>query len=100
MADKIYYNSGALFEVKNKKSAKAPDYRTQITIDAETLKAIVATNGKISIAAWSREGASGDFISLLVSADTYVKEAPIAATQRAENKSNKQEDEFENDIPF
>ena len=71
--DKIYYNSSALFKVKDKKSEKAPDYRASVQLDVETLDAIIASGGKVSIAGWLRDGAQGQFVSLLVSADSYVK---------------------------
>lgn len=94
MADKIYFNSGALFKVKDKKNDKAPDYRTQIQLDDATLDAIVASNGKISIAGWLRGGSSGQFVSLLVSADNYVPK------EKAEPVKTIQSNDFDDDIAF
>ena len=103
MAEKIYYNSGALFKVKDKKSDKAPDYRTQIQLDEATLQSLIDCGGKLSIAGWLREGQGTKFVSLLVSADNYQKEASAGTTQRQEHKSFEKEqsiDEIDSDLPF
>lgn len=92
--NKIYFNSGALFKVKEKKNEKAPDYRTQIQLDTETLNAIIESGGKISIAGWIRSGGSGQFVSLLVSADNYVPK------EKSEPVRSSKSDEFEDEILF
>ena len=95
MADKIYYNSGILNQVKDKKSDKAPDYRINMTLDTDTLDAIIAAGGKLQLAGWTRQGRTGEFISFVASADTYVKPAGEPA------KANGYiADELESDIPF
>lgn len=93
MSEKIYYNSAILNKITDKKSDKAPDYRANVTIDDATLDAIVAHGGKVSIAGWLREGKNGKFVSLLLSADTYVKPAQENA------KANAYVDDSE-DVPF
>jgi hypothetical protein len=75
MAEKIYYNSGIMNVVRDKKSEKAPDYRINLTLDENTLDAIVAAGGKLQLAGWKREGRTGEFVSFVASADTYVKPA-------------------------
>lgn len=95
MADKIYYNSGILNQVKDKKSDKAPDYRINMTLDTDTLDAIIKAGGKLQLAGWTRQGRTGEFISFVASADTYVKPAGEQA------KANGYiADELESDIPF
>jgi len=88
---KVYFNSGFLNKVKDKKSDKAPDYRINITLDTETLNNIIAAGGKIQLAGWNRQGANGEYVSFVASADNFVPQTtsgPIAS------------DELESDIPF
>ena len=95
MVDKIYYNSGILNQVKDKKSDKAPDYRINMTLDTDTLDAIIAAGGKLQLAGWTRQGRTGEFVSFVASADSYVKSAGEPA------KANEYiADELESDIPF
>ena len=94
MADKIYYNSGIMNVVRDKKSEKAPDYRINLTLDADTLDAIVAAGGKLQLAGWKREGRTGEFVSFVASADTYIKPAGEPA------KANGYVNELKDDIPF
>ena len=68
---KVYFNSGFLNEIKNKKSDKAPDYRINITLDVDTLNNIIAAGGKLQLAGWKRQGANGEYISFVASADTF-----------------------------
>ncbi len=81
---KVYFNSGFLNEVKNKKSDKAPDYRINITLDVDTLNNIIAAGGKLQLAGWKRQGANGEYISFVASADTFVPQqtsGPIASDE-------------------
>ena len=95
MADKIYYNSGILNWIKDKKSDKAPDCRINMTLDADTLDAIIKAGGKMQLAGWNRQGRTGEFVSFVASADSYVKPAGEPA------KANGYvADELESDIPF
>ena len=88
MTEKIYYNTGFLNKVKEKKSDKAPDYRSNIILYTDTLDAIIAAGGKISLAGWLYQGNS---VRLSVSADNYVKPAQEPA------KANGYQEEV---IPF
>ncbi len=95
MADKIYYNSGILNAIKDKKSDKAPDYRINMTLDTDTMDAIIKAGGKMQLAGWKREGRTGEFVSFVASADTYVKPAGEPA------KANGYVvEEAEEDLPF
>ena len=95
MADKIYYNSGILNQIKDKKSDKAPDYRINLTLDTDTLDAIIKAGGKMQLAGWTRQGRTGEFVSFVASADTYVKPAGEPA------KANGYVvEEAEEDLPF
>ena len=81
---KVYFNSGFLNEVKNKKSDKAPDYRINITLDVDTLNNIIAAGGKLQLAGWKRQGANGEYISFVASADTFAPQqtsGPIASDE-------------------
>ena len=81
---KVYFNSGFLNKVKDKKSDKAPDYRINITLDTDTLDAIIAAGGKLQLAGWKRQGANGEYISFVASADTFVPQqtsGPIASDE-------------------
>ena len=81
---KVYFNSGFLNEIKNKKSDKAPDYRINITLDVDTLNNIIAAGGKLQLAGWKRQGANGEYISFVASADTFVPQqtsGPIASDE-------------------
>ena len=92
MADKkVYFNSGFLNKVKDKKSDKAPDYRISITLDVETLNNIIAASGKMQLAGWNRQGANGEYISFVASADNFVPQQTNTAIAS---------DELESDIPF
>jgi len=95
MADKIYYNSGILNQIKDKKSDKAPDYRINLTLDTDTLDAIIKAGGKMQLAGWTRQGRTGEFVSFVASADTYVK--PAGEPAKANGYIS---DELESDIPF
>lgn len=88
MADKIYYNSSALFKVRDKKSEKAPDYNATIQLDSDTLDAIVKSGGKIRVAGWLREGAKGKFVSLMLTADDYVKPDSTEANDYSKHDDN------------
>ena len=90
---KVYFNSGFLNKVKDKKSDKAPDYRINITLDTDTLDAIIAAGGKVQLAGWEREGANGKYISFVASADNFVKEPNPGEYIRPKEK-------IESDIPF
>jgi hypothetical protein len=95
MAEKIYYNSGILNYIKDKKSDKAPDCRINLTLDSDTMDAIIKAGGKMQLAGWVRQGRTGEFTSFVASADTYVKPAGEPA------KANGYvADELESDIPF
>lgn len=72
---KVYFNSGFLNKVKDKKSDKAPDYRINITLDTDTLDAIIAAGGKLQLAGWEREGANGKYVSFVASADTFLPQS-------------------------
>ena len=96
--DKIYYNSSALFKVKDKKSEKAPDYRASVQLDVETLDAIIASGGKLSIAGWLRDGAQGQFVSLLLSADSYVKPETKPVQNNAPQDAKRSD--FDDDVAF
>jgi hypothetical protein len=91
MAEKIYYNSGILNFIKDKKSPKAPDCRINMTLDADTLDAIIAAGGKMQLAGWEREGRNGKFTSFVASADTFVPKTTSGLIAS---------DELESDIPF
>lgn len=95
MADKIYYNSGILNQIKDKKSDKAPDYRINLTLDSDTIDAIIKAGGKMQLAGWNRQGRTGEFVSFVASADTYVK--PSGEPAKANGYIS---DELESDIPF
>lgn len=95
MAEKIYYNSGILNKVKDKKNDKAPDYRINLTLDTDTLDAIIKAGGKLQLAGWNRQGRTGEFISFVASADTYMK--PASEPEKANGYIA---DELESDIPF
>ena len=99
--DKVYFNSGALFKIKDKKSDKQPDYRSSIQLDVDTLDGIIASGGKLSIAGWLKNGAQGQFVSLLLSADNYVKPEtkPVQNNASQDAKSSKFEN-IDEDIPF
>ena len=99
--DKVYFNSGALFKTTDKKSEKEPDYRATIQLDEDTLDAIIASSGKIKIAGWLRDSAKGKFVSLLVSADNYVKPEtkPVQNNAPQDAKSSRFEN-IDEDIPF
>lgn len=88
---KVYFNSGFLNKVKDKKSDKAPDYRISITLDTETLNNIIAASGKMQLAGWNRQGANGEYISFVASADNFVPQQTNTAIAS---------DELESDIPF
>jgi hypothetical protein len=95
MADnKIYYNSGFLNKVKEKKSEKAPDYRSSIQLDDVTIHEILATGGKVSIAGWNYN----DTVRLVLSADTYVK--PAQENAKSNGYQPQTAEELEEDIPF
>lgn len=95
MADgKIYYNSGFLNKVKEKKSDKAPDFRSNIQLDDATIDAIVAAGGKVSLAGWKYN----DTVRLLISADTYVR--PAQENAKSDGYQPQTADELEEDIPF
>ena len=94
MADKIYYNSGFLNKVKEKKSEKAPDYRSNVQLDDATIDAIVATGGKVSIAGWNYN----DTVRIVVSADTYVR--PAQENAKSNGYQPQTADELDEDIPF
>ena len=91
---KVYFNSGFLNKVKDKKSDKAPDYRINITLDTDTLDAIIAAGGKLQLAGWEREGANGKYVSFVASADTF---KPAGEPAKANGYVA---DELESDIPF
>ena len=94
MADKIYYNSGFLNKVKEKKSDKAPDYRSNIQLDDATIDAIVAAGGKVSLAGWNYN----DTVRLVISADTYVR--PAQENAKSNGYQPQAAEELEEDIPF
>jgi len=84
-----------IFKNNYKKSDKAPDYRINLTLDTDTIDAIIKANGKMQLAGWKREGRTGEFVSFVASADDYVKPAGEPA------KANGYvADELESDIPF
>lgn len=94
MADKIYYNSGFLNRVKQKKSDKAPDFRSNIQLDDATIDAIVAAGGKVAIAGWNYS----DTLRIVVSADTYVR--PAQENAKSNGYQPQTAEELEEDIPF
>ena len=94
MSNKIYYNSGFLNKVKEKKSEKAPDYRSSIQLDDVTIHEILATGGKVSIAGWNYN----DTVRLVLSADTYVK--PAQENAKSNGYQPQTAEELEEDIPF
>ena len=97
MADKIYYNSGIMNQIKDKKSDKAPDFRINLTLDQDTLNEIAKNGGKMQLAGWKRQGKSGEFISFMASADTYVKPAQENAKSNGYQPQELDDDEA---LPF
>jgi uncharacterized protein (DUF736 family) len=67
-----YPNSGAIFRNRDKTNDKAPDWRGDVELDTDLLKALIAVAKsrqpiKLSIAGWEKEGnKAGTFVSLKV----------------------------------
>ena len=65
-----YPNSGAIFRNRDKSNDQAPDWRGDVELDTELLKALIASAKnrqpiKLSIAGWEKEGnKAGTFISV------------------------------------
>lgn len=58
-------NSGVLWNQKEKTKETAPDMTGDILLDAATLAELAKNGGRLSIAAWRKEGANcGEFFSL------------------------------------
>lgn len=67
MEDRNKPNSGVLWTSKEKKNENSPDKTGSITLDAATLAALAKNGGRLSVAAWVKEGAvAGEFLSLAV----------------------------------
>lgn len=80
-------NTGVLFREQSKKSERAPDWTGNLVVEGTVYR----------IAAWTKQGARGDFLSLAVTDDRTKNDAKPAAAPAPAPQAQPADD---TDLPF
>jgi len=94
-----YPNSGAPFPARDKRHPKAPDSSGDIVMEVALLQQLIAESDgdgvKIKLSGWTREGRSGQFISMKY--NDFKPQPREEAPRRAPPKIDLADD---SDVPF
>lgn len=97
--------NGNMFEVRDKKHDKYPDWRGDVTLTAEMVEKIAKGQGgelKLSIAGWYRESPrAGQYLSMKLEFPMAPREPGNAPQQKPQGYKKPQEQEdLDDEIPF